>query len=182
MVQPDGVVQGPDGIGDDHRGRESGRSDQWHDRRGVHRWEHRVVARVRVRRKGLPVPGRVVGRLRRGETQDDAGLWSRPDDHRERRRQGDARAHPSHDRQGRRVRSRTRDLLDRPAEQRRFARRLSRDRQRAPGADRRPDRRVLRHGRYRRPRNGRVERIRQCRCRHTNRHLRTCHDGRHLRG
>ncbi len=156
VVQPDRLVQGPDGARNDHRGGTPRRPDARHDGGRVHRREHGFVARIRLRGEGLPVPGRVVGCVRRRETQDDAGVRSRSHDHRERRRQGDTRTHPSHDREGGRVRGRARNLLDRPVEQCRLVGRLPRDRPRAPRTDGSSDRRVLRNGRHGRPRDGRV--------------------------
>ena len=75
--QPDRLVQGPDGAGDD-RGRRAVRAAApGPDRRRVHRRLDRQLARLRLLDQGLPAPDRQLRRVRRREDQDDAGVRRR---------------------------------------------------------------------------------------------------------
>ena len=55
--QPDRLVQGPHGAGDDRGRRASRRPAARPDRRRVHRRQHRQLARLRLRGQGLPACG-----------------------------------------------------------------------------------------------------------------------------
>ena len=81
--QPDRLVQGPDGAGDD-RGRRAVRPAAARpDRRRVHRRQTGQLAGVRLRGQGLPAADRQLGRVRGEKLQHDARVRRRRRAHRQ---------------------------------------------------------------------------------------------------